>query len=89
MCPSDTFNTSPGTTVTCTVTSTVEIGEYTCVTWRLDGKDGLNIAEFTTSIDDVAQTTIAPADGWIDDEGDNGNNGQTATWCIGKHRIYR
>ena len=86
MCPSSTFNTNSGTTVTCTVTSTAELGNYTCVTWRLDGSDGLNIAEFTTSIDSVTQTTIAPADGWLDDAEDYG---QTATWCIGKHRIYR
>ena len=81
MCPSGTFDTSAGTTVTFTVTSTAEIGEYSCITWRLDGSDGLKIAEFTTSIDNVTQTTIAPADGWLDDEGGRGNNGQTATWC--------
>ena len=80
-CPSGTFNLDAGTTVTCTVTSTVEMGDYTCVRWRLDGEDGLKIAEFTTSIDDVTQTTIAPADGWIDSESGAGNNGPTATWC--------
>ena len=85
MCPSSTFDTSPGTTVTCTVNSTVEIGDYTCVTWRLDGGDGLKIAEFTTSINSVPQTTIAPTDGWLDDSA--GTNGQTATWCIGTHII--
>ena len=89
MCPSGTFNIDPGTTVTCTVSSPADIGNYTCVTWRLDGSDGLNIAEFTTSIDGVEQATISPVDGWLDDpdetySGYNGNNGQTATWCAGK-----
>ena len=82
MCPSSTFNTSPRTTVTCTVTSAAEIGDYTCITWRLDGVDSLKISEFTTSIDDATQTTITPDDGWLDQEGGYGNNGQTATWCI-------
>ena len=83
MCPSNTFNGAKGKTVTCSVStnSTVEIGNYTCVTWRLDGNDELQIAEFTTSIDNVTQTTIAPADGYLDYEGGTGNNGQTATWC--------
>ena len=80
MCPNGTFlNTYPGGTVNCAVNSDADIGKYTCVTWRLDGIDGLEIAEFTTSIDGVEQETIVPADGWIDDT--LGNNGQIATWC--------
>ena len=85
-CPSGTFNRDPGKTVTCSVTSDVDIGNYTCVTWRLSGDDGLNIAQFTTFIDNVAQTTIIPADGWLDELDGSisayGSNGQTANWCI-------
>ena len=91
-CPTGIFDRDIGTTVTCSVTSDVNIGNYTCVTWRLSGDDGLKIAQFTTFIDDVAQTTIIPADGWLDQLdwswravgcfGSYGSNGQTATWCI-------
>ena len=92
MCPSGTFDTDAGTTVTCSVSSTADIGNYICVTWRLDGSDGLNIAEFTTYIDGVEQATISPVDGWLDAPNDgyasSGNNGQTATWCTGKRIPY-
>ena len=83
MCPSGTFDRDIGTTVTCSVTSDVDIGNYTCVTWRLSWNNGLKIAQFTTFIDDVAQTTIIPLDGWLDelDGSGYGSNGQTATWC--------
>ena len=81
MCPSDTFAVDPGTTVTCTVTSAADIGDYTCVTWRKDGLDGLKIAEFTISVDGVIEGTVTPADGWLDDN--EGSNGLTATWCEG------
>ena len=87
LCPhSSQFDRDQGDTVTCSVTSDVVIGNYTCVEWRLSGDDGLKIAQFTTFIDDVAQATITPADGWLDHlDGSStsfGSNGQTATWCI-------
>ena len=87
MCPSGTFN-RIGKAVTCSVYSDVDIGSYSCVTWRLNGDDGLKIAQFTTSIDNVAQTSITPTDGWLDElDGSStafGSNGQTANWCKGK-----
>ena len=93
MCLSGTFDETSGTTVTCTVTSTVDIGDYTCVTWRLDGTNGVGIAEFTTSVDGVEQGTVTPTDGWLDNtsgSSSHGSNGFTAIWCTGtsKNAIF-
>ena len=86
MCPSGTFDTDPGTTVTCTVTSTADIGDYTCIAWRFGGTNGLKIAEFTTYIDGVIYGITTPVDGWLDDI--SGSNGITARWCAGTFSKY-